>query len=139
MKGMAERPKSRLPGGKINPAYTAWRKENITEKVKPVALVPDRGSPVETITIGEDFNPDEPLPIKSVTIREVATTFAPIPVDPSILTLKCIKAAKNPKYVFCDLNGVKVAVKCKRGLSKKMPGKRIKVQLEADGTYTHIR
>ena len=109
-----ERPKSRLANGKINPAYTAWRK---TQKVaeSPVAVMED------------------PAPAPApVAVKEPA----------EFLTLKCIKAAKNPKFVFCDLGGVKVPVRCKRGLSKKMPGKRIKVSVDSSGAtpiYTHIR
>ena len=109
-----ERPKSRLPDGKINPAYTAWRKSQKVAET-PVAVM------------------EAPAPV-------VATAAVQAPAE--ILTLKCIKAAKNPRFIFCNLNGVKVPVQCKRGLSSKMPGKRIKVSVNNSGekpVYTHVR
>ena len=120
-----ERPKSRLANGKINPAYTAWRKAQ-----------KDAESPVAVI---------EPPQVSGELDSSESHKLAPvgsIPTPATILTLKCIKAAKNPKFVFCDLGGVKVPVRCKRGLSKKMPGKRIKVSVDNSGPspiYTHIR
>ena len=146
-----ERPKSRLPNGKINPAYTAWRK---IAKVKEscVALVSAPGAVDEyKRQLNESARAESPSIHSRPTPPEIAVAADSVTVagkafpknlPTQIITLKCIKSAKNPKFVFCDLGGVKVPVRCKRGLSKKMPGKRIKVSVDNSGPspiYTHIR
>jgi len=120
-----ERPKSRLANGKMNPAYAKWRKAQKVAET-PVAVMESPQVSGELDSSG----------------AHIPASAGSIPAPATILTLKCIKAAKNPKFVFCDLGGVKVPVRCKRGLSKKMPGKRIKVSVDNSGAtpiYTHIR
>lgn len=163
-----ERPKSRLPDGKVNPAYTKWRKaQKVAESPVAVMEAPTAVKRAKEICNAlvsapgalEEYKQKITDPVKgdgpNVHSRpsppqvdvvadgvKVAGKFFPKESPDQILTLKCIKAAKNPKFVFCDLNGVKVPVRCKRGLSKKMPGKRIKVSVDNSGEkpiYTHIQ
>jgi len=133
-----EHPKSRLPNGKINPAYTAWRKaQKVAES--PVAVIESPAPPTRDEL---DKAIQDTLKAAHKDITKAAVEGRSWIKMPETMTLKCIKAAKNPKFVFCDLGGVKVPVRCKRGLSKKMPGKRIKVSVDNSGTtpiYTHIR
>lgn len=60
---------------------------------------------------------------------------------PETLTLRCMGQAKNPRYVCCDLDGVKVYVSCKKSISHRLRNKTITVAVtEEDGEkiYTHV-
>lgn len=90
----------------------------------------------------------EPLPAESVAIVEpepVAVIEEPAPPaaeEWNGLTLRALKVCRNPSFVLCDIGGEKVAVKTKKGMSHKLPGKKIKVHVEMiDGQahYTHQR
>lgn len=137
-----ERPKSRLPDGRVNPEYTAWRKKYVLKakapqppprevavmigqlsdlNVSPVEDAPDTSNAVLTMDVGEDV---------------------PDPDQPEILTLRCIKQAINKRFVYCDLKGVKVPVRCKKGVGHRLVKKTIKVSVDRSGetpVYTHVR
>lgn len=137
-----ERPKSRLPDGRINPEYTAWRNKYVLKakaqqppprevavmigqlsdlNVSPVEDAPDTSNAVLTMDVGEDV---------------------PDPDQPEILTLRCIKQAVNQRYVYCDLNGRKVPVKVKKGIGHRLVKKPIKVSVDRSSetpVYTHVR
>jgi len=151
-----ERPKTKLPDGSPNPEYHRWyRAHRAPSKTaaarkagKKLGKVAKKEKPAEAaVAVMEEPEPVEEVAaevsgeLDSSESHKLASVGS-IPTPATFLTLKCIKAAKNPKFVFCDLGGVKVPVRCKRGLSKKMPGKRIKVSVDNSGTtpiYTHIR
>ena len=130
------RPSSKLPDGTPNPDYHRWyRAKKAAEKVAKKAPKPAKAA-VALIELPEVLG--------ELDSREahILPSAGSIPAPATFLTLKCVKSAKNPSWVFCDLNGVKVPVRCKRGLSKKLPGKRINVTVETVGektTYTHKR
>lgn len=128
------RPSSKLPDGTPNPDYHRWYRaqKKTAKKAAKKAVKP----PVALIELPEVLG--------ELDSREahILPSAGSIPAQATFLTLKCVKSAKNPSWVFCDLNGVKVPVRCKRGLSKKLPGKRINVTVETVGektTYTHKR
>ena len=128
------RPSSKLPDGTPNPDYHRWYRaqKKTAKKAAKKAAKP----PVALIELPEVLG--------ELDSREahILPSAGSIPAPATFLTLKCVKSAKNPSWVFCDLSGVKVPVRCKRGLSKKLPGKRINVTVETVGektTYTHKR
>lgn len=108
-----EKPKAWLPGKprKRNPAYDAWRK---AQKEAPViALVP---------------------------VIEYVGTESEITVEigePEILTLRCVKLARNTTFVYCAKDDGIVGVKVKRGIGPKLLKKAIKVRKEGE-TYFHV-
>lgn len=92
----------------------------------------------------------EPLPVEPVAIVEpepepvavIEEPAPPVAEEWNGLTLRAIKVCRNPSFVLCDIGGEKVAVKTKKGMSHKLPGKKIKVHVEMiDGQahYTHQR
>lgn len=60
--------------------------------------------------------------------------------EPEVLTLRVVKLARNISFVYCDLDGNKVAVRCKKSVSRKLRGKMIPVaatQEDGETIYTH--
>lgn len=107
------RPKSRLPGGRINPAYTAWRKERYLEKQAQEAPPAIAEAPGE---------PEAPAPV----------------IVPEVMLLFVLKLARNSNFVLCGLDGVSVPVRVKRGVGQKLIKKEIRVERRDDGTFHHL-
>lgn len=128
-----DRPKVKLENGDRNPEYTRWyRAKKTAEKKKKPAPKKTSVALMEIPEVLGELDSRE---------AHILPSAGSIPA-PATLVLKCVKSAKNPSWVFCDLNGVKVPVRCKRGLSNKLPGKKIKVSVETEGEktiYTHQR
>ena len=130
-----DRPKAKLENGKMNPEYTKWYRAKKSAKKKPVA----KKQPAKAVVAEE--KPIEQF-VEAAFVNNNPACVIVTPAPANLLTLKCVKSAKNPSWVFCDLNGVKVPVRCKRGLSKKLPGKKIKVSSEMVDEkmiYSHVR
>jgi len=128
-----ERPPSRLPNGKINPAYAKWRRENITEKAKPGDVVPLANTDDESAEQWEAEEAKDP---------GIGGASLPTASIENTLLLRVVKEAKNPRFVYCDLNGIKVPVGIKRGQGRRLMKKKIAVKVETVGektVYTHIR
>lgn len=145
---MTERPKSRLPDGRINPEYTAWRKankaeaapepESVAENQPPGEVDSDAGSspapatfqeeaPSIVIEVGiagvDDVDDSEDIP--TFTLGDGAA----IEESPETLSLMVIREARNSKFVLCALDKKKVAVRLlKKGTGPKLIKKHIKVQ-----------
>ena len=109
---LSERPKSRLADGRINPAYTAYRKAQKAQ------------------SSGELDS------IESHKLDSVGSIPTPATIsDP--LTLRVVKLAPNTKFVLCGLDGKSVPVRIRRGIGPKLLKKSIRVTRQAAGTYHH--
>lgn len=115
-----ERPKSRLPDGRINPEYTAWRKANVLNKPKAEPSVVLATAPVVSY-----------VGVESEITVEIGDAC------PEILALRCVKLARNTTFVYCALGDGIVGVKVKRGIGPKLLKKTIKVRKEGE-TYVHV-
>lgn len=62
----------------------------------------------------------------------------PPEATPEILTLRCVKLARNTTFVYCAMGDGIVGVKVKRGLGPKLLKKDIKVRKEGE-IYIHAR
>lgn len=122
-----ERPKSRLPDGRINPEYTDWRKEHV---LKSASL--ERGVATKEMYDQPVCQGTPPGPMFSAAPHNEAS----IP-KADILTLRCVKLARNTTFVYCALGDGIVGVKVKRGIGPKLLKKTIKVRNEGE-TYVHV-
>lgn len=109
-----ERPKSRLPDGRVNPAYTAWRKANIARE------------DVAVLTADEAMNLPAEIP-------------AP---QPAPLTLRVVKLPQNDRFVICEHpteKGKTVSVRLwKRGIGQKLLKKSLRAEIR-DGAFHQLR
>lgn len=115
MEGIAERPKSKLPGGKINPEYTKWRadllKQTGTKSVDEALAALEKGKPEPT---------PEPAP------------------EGVVMDLRVISPARNRRFVLCSHEGRKVPVRIgSRVKPEKLLKKTIRVRIDAAG-FTHL-
>lgn len=71
------------------------------------------------------------------TVSIVQPVAAPV-ADAETLTLRVVKLARNARFVYCDLEGIKVPVKVAKNLQQRLLKKKIQVRKEGE-TYVHIR
>lgn len=136
-----ERPKSRLPDGRVNPAYTAWRKEFIAKegaggnKVS-VAVSIDKTEP----TIQEQVRAR--LAAMSPEERSAALAAALMEAEGEVLTLRVVKLPQNDRFVICEHpaeKGKTVSVRLwKRGIGQKLLKKSLRAEIR-DGAFHQLR
>lgn len=119
----AERPPAKIDG-KPNPAYQKWYRAQ-----KAAAKRPE--TPLDVFIQGDGKEP-------AGTLTDEALSAAMNSVFPEPLTLRVVKLARNARWVYCDLNGVKVPVAIKKGLQQRLLKKKIQVRKEGEH-YVHIR
>jgi hypothetical protein len=69
----------------------------------------------------------------------VASGFGP-EVQPDTLTVRAIKASRNTRFLYADLHGERISVKCHPRKRDALIGKTIRVRVETtegQTTYTH--
>lgn len=123
------KPKSRLPGGRINPAYTKWRKEQFREKP-----LQEGGVTVFGDLVAKDQPPGE---LDSIDPHKLDSAGSiPAPATSEFLTLRVLKLARNSNFVLCAQDGVSIPVRVKRGIGPKLIKKDIRVE-NREGTLYH--
>lgn len=113
---VTDRPPIKIDG-KRNPEYDRWyraQKNRDPEKEVIAAVVPTETPPEEREAMIHELEQDE------------------------VLTLRCVKLAKNNSFVYCDRDGVCVPVKIKKGIGNRLLKKPIKVRFDGE-SYTHTR
>lgn len=129
----AERPPAKIDG-KPNPAYQKWyRQQKKAEKAPPKSVMANftrqPGAPNHEVL---NPNADGSFTLPS-------THFVPddMPKAGAPLMLRALKPAPNKKFIWCDRDGNRVAVRVMQRNIKMLLGKDIPVREEADGTFTH--
>lgn len=56
---------------------------------------------------------------------------------PEILEVLVIRPARNPRFVYADLNGVRITVSCPAKLSSRIIGKKVRVRFTEPETYQY--
>lgn len=130
-----DQPPSRLPNGKVNPAYTAWRKVHILkEPAQPEAKV--LTEEVLNEALGEIIKDNERVEIQAGVEEAKYESLA------ETLTLQCVKLARNTRFILCtapDKSGKTVPVRIlPRTHGRKFLKKPVQVQM-IDGKFVMVR
>lgn len=128
-----DRPKSRLPDGRVNPEYTKWRKENVPTLKEPKMLTDSM-----VAAVMDQLGDPQPLELRPVTEEDREKLSAWITAEPELLTLRVIGPARNSNFVCCDHDGNRVFVRVDRRAQKKLRGKSIQVRPADDGNFEHV-
>lgn len=155
-----ERPKSRLDDGRVNPAYTAWRKANILKEPAANDLAEEADARAEqdaqevAATVAEVAEQDfqsaaEPEQTNSDDPREPEVAPAlenSLPVDveseagsspaPALIEITVDRVARNKSFVYGALDGELVPIRVKKKTGPKLVGKPITVQVTVEGGHT---
>jgi len=146
-----EKPKSRLPDGRVNPDYTAWRKakklatgnqeldeeksDRDTQDAQEVAATAaEVAESFQSAAEPEQTNSDDPRE------PEVAPALENPLADGDTIEITVDRLARNKSFVYGDLNGELVPIRVKKKLGPRLLGKPIPVlvTVEAGHTlYTH--
>jgi hypothetical protein len=159
-----ERPVSRLPDGKVNPEYTAWRKSQILDKPKPGATpnvsqnkpesntTTEHGEELPEIEhVAPETLPDEmdsdtglspnPAPDFQIAAEPEQTTIGD-PREPEVapdlesIKIRVDRPARNKTFVYGSLDGELVPIRIKKGLGSKLVGKEIPVSVTVEAGHT---
>ena len=117
------------------PALKQWREENLVKgedwwkEGVPIFWTPEAAErAIQHFTGGKQ---EEPEPKQSASV---------ILESSELLTLNVIQLARNPRFVYANLNGKKVPVRCEKKRQRKLLKKPIQVEVKSEGgetTYTH--
>lgn len=86
--------------------------------------------------IGKKINPAYTAWRRSQKAEPIAPKEQPA-AEPEILSLRCVKLARNTSFVICGMSDGTVGVKVKRGMGPKLLKKTLKVRKEGE-TYIHV-